>query len=124
MLLTYLTLLALFADVDEHRVAMCSHLYIAAAAAAAAAACRVGNGLEMVEHTDHGGGSSPDYTNTTLIDAMVTFIAAFGEQYNGDSRLGYVLLACSSLGQCNLPAQHTARHGTSLRRTSRHGTTQ
>ena len=49
------------------------------------------NGLTMVEHSDHGGGVSPDYTNSTLIDAMVSFIAAFGEQYNGDQRLGCVV---------------------------------
>lgn len=34
-------------------------------------------------------GVSPDYTNTTLIDAMVTLIQELARRYDGDPRIGF-----------------------------------
>ncbi len=41
-------------------------------------------------YTDHGGGCSPDYSNSTLQNAIVDFIAMFGTTYDGDNRLAFV----------------------------------
>ena len=37
-----------------------------------------------------GGGLCPDYTDEKMIAAMKEFIAAFGEQYDGDPRIGFI----------------------------------
>ncbi len=39
-----------------------------------------------------GGGLSPDYTNDSLFSALVNFIEAFGNRYDGDPRIGYIQL--------------------------------
>jgi hypothetical protein len=50
------------------------------------------NPVTYKAYTDYGGGSSPDYSNTRLIDQMVYVIAAFGARYDQDARLAYVQL--------------------------------
>ena len=50
----------------------------------------IDNGLTMRPYQDHGGGQSPDYGNEELIKALESFIAAFGRQYDGDPRIGFI----------------------------------
>lgn len=52
----------------------------------------INGGLSFNDYSDYGGGQSPDYTDPNLIQAMQNFIAAFGQRYDGDSRLGFVQL--------------------------------
>jgi hypothetical protein len=52
----------------------------------------VENGLRLTPYRDHGGGLSPDYGNDELIQALVDFVTAFGERFDGDPRLGYLTL--------------------------------
>ncbi len=39
-----------------------------------------------------GGGLAPDYNDETFRESMLNLIAAFGETYDGDSRVGYITL--------------------------------
>jgi hypothetical protein len=48
------------------------------------------HGLETCAYTGAGGGVSPDYTNTTLIQAMVDTITALGKAFDGDPRLAFL----------------------------------
>jgi hypothetical protein len=48
------------------------------------------DGLTFNKYTDYGGGQSPDYTNSTLIDAMTAAVTEFGRLYDTDQRLGFV----------------------------------
>ncbi len=48
--------------------------------------------VEMTAYTEFGGGLSPDYTDPALRQALVSFIEALGDQYDGDPRLGVVQL--------------------------------
>lgn len=41
-------------------------------------------------YTEHGGGCSPDYEHPDLKAAILDLIAALGERYDGDPRLGFV----------------------------------
>ena len=43
-------------------------------------------------YEDYGGGCSPDYADEDLLEAMTGLIAALGEAYDGDPRLGFVQL--------------------------------
>jgi hypothetical protein len=43
-------------------------------------------------YSDHGGGCSPDYDHPLLVDAMLGLIAALGDRYDADPRLGVVQL--------------------------------
>ncbi|QDT14520.1 DUF4832 domain-containing protein [Alienimonas californiensis] len=47
-------------------------------------------GLKMRRYSEHGGGRSPDYEDERLIAAMETTVAALGERYDGDPRLGFL----------------------------------
>jgi hypothetical protein len=47
-------------------------------------------GLTLAPYTEYGGGLSPDYENQSLLTALDSFIAAFGEQYDGDPRIGFI----------------------------------
>jgi len=49
-------------------------------------------GLKMNAYEAHGGGLSPDYSDESLLTALETFIAALGERYDGDPRIGYLTL--------------------------------
>lgn len=40
--------------------------------------------------TGDGSGRSPDYTDERLADALANFIAAFGAEFDGDPRLGFI----------------------------------
>ena len=48
------------------------------------------HGLETCAYTGAGGGVSPDYTNTMLIQAMVDTITALGKAFDGDPRLAFL----------------------------------
>ena len=51
--------------------------------------------LVMRSYHDHGNNGvslSPDYTNPHLRSALLRFIAAFGERYDGDPRIGFIQL--------------------------------
>lgn len=48
------------------------------------------------ELEDGSTGITPDYSNEYLQDALVSFINAFGEEYDGDSRIGFI--ECGLLG--------------------------
>eukprot|EP00957_Ditylum_brightwellii_P055002 4169235-Ditylum_brightwellii.AAC.1 len=50
----------------------------------------IDGGLQFNTYTTHGGGQSPDYTDTNLLQALDNFIAAFGAKYDGDPRLGII----------------------------------
>jgi hypothetical protein len=52
----------------------------------------IDNGLRLTPYREHGGGHSPDYANDELVQALVDFIAAFGERFDGDPRIGYLTL--------------------------------
>ncbi len=52
----------------------------------------VDHGVRLIPYTEHGGGLSPDYRNDELTQALLDFIAALGERYDGDPRLGYLTL--------------------------------
>lgn len=56
----------------------------------------IDQGLEMryYNEPDNLGGSGycPDYENLALRQSMKNFIQAFGEQYDGDARIGYITL--------------------------------
>ena len=47
-------------------------------------------GLKMRRYKQFGGGRSPDYEDERLVAALEAFIAALGERYDGDPRLGVV----------------------------------
>lgn len=47
-------------------------------------------GLTFNAFSAHGGGRSPDYHDSRLIDAFVAFAAALGAQYDGDPRIAAV----------------------------------
>ena len=50
-------------------------------------------GLELFYYPDFlGGGHSPNYGDVRLLNALQQFIAAFGERYDGDSRIGFINL--------------------------------
>jgi hypothetical protein len=49
-------------------------------------------GLKMTAYDDHGGGSSPDYSDERLLTALEAFIAALGERFDGDPRIAFVTL--------------------------------
>ena len=48
--------------------------------------------VDQFAYSDFGGGWSPDYTDPALRAAMDAFIAALGDQYDGDPRIGVVQL--------------------------------
>tara|TARA_B100001142_G_scaffold328271_1_gene387969 strand:+ start:1823 stop:3199 length:1377 start_codon:yes stop_codon:yes gene_type:complete len=48
--------------------------------------------VEMQSYTEHGGGMSPDYNNSELRAAISSFIQAFGEAYDGDTRIAVIQL--------------------------------
>ena len=50
----------------------------------------VDNGLVMNSYSTYGGGQSPDYTDSNLLQALQGFIAAFGARYDGDTRIGFI----------------------------------
>lgn len=50
----------------------------------------VEEGVELHPYEEWGGGLSPDYDHPAVVEAMEGFIAAFGERYDGDPRLGVV----------------------------------
>lgn len=50
----------------------------------------IDGGLGFNTYTTYGGGESPDYTDDNLRTALLQFIEAFGQKYDGDSRLGFV----------------------------------
>lgn len=52
----------------------------------------IDNGLRLTPYREHGGGHTPDYTHDELAQALVDFISAFGERYDGDPRIGYLTL--------------------------------
>jgi hypothetical protein len=47
-------------------------------------------GLQFNNYSEYGGGVSPDYSNATLISAVVQTIEAMGARYDGDPRIGYI----------------------------------
>eukprot|EP01121_Diplochlamys_sp_Union-15-3_P022821 TRINITY_DN9832_c0_g1_i1.p1 TRINITY_DN9832_c0_g1~~TRINITY_DN9832_c0_g1_i1.p1 ORF type:complete len:425 (+),score=68.04 TRINITY_DN9832_c0_g1_i1:127-1275(+) len=47
-------------------------------------------GLKFFTYTNDGGGVSPDWTNQTLISAMVSLIEAIGRKYDGDNRIAFI----------------------------------
>jgi hypothetical protein len=49
-------------------------------------------GLKMNRYEDYGGGKSPDYSDEKLIVTLESFIAAFGERFDGDPRIAFVTL--------------------------------
>lgn len=48
--------------------------------------------VKTTRYSVEGGGSSPDYGNRELVDMLLDFIAAFGAKYDGDKRLGCVMV--------------------------------
>ena len=52
----------------------------------------IDGGLKMNAYDDYGGGRSPDYSDENLIVALESFIAAFGERFDGDPRIAFVTL--------------------------------
>jgi len=46
--------------------------------------------VSCTPYSEHGGGCSPDYEHPALQEAMFGLIAALGERYDGDTRLGFV----------------------------------
>lgn len=53
--------------------------------------------VPMRSYGSHWNTSSPDYNNAFLLSALETFIAAFGERYDGDPRIGYIHLGLVGL---------------------------
>jgi hypothetical protein len=50
-------------------------------------------GIELLYYPDFlGGGNSPNYGDSILLDALQKFIIAFGKQYDGDSRIAFINL--------------------------------
>ncbi|MFT4692379.1 MAG: hypothetical protein ACJASX_002036 [Limisphaerales bacterium] len=52
----------------------------------------IDEGVKMRPYEDHGGGLSPDYEDERLVQALEKFIAAFGNKYDGDPRLGFLTI--------------------------------
>ena len=52
----------------------------------------VDQGLQFDSYSDHGGGQSPDYTDTLLLVALEQFIFALGANYDGDKRIAFIQL--------------------------------
>ena len=51
------------------------------------------DGLELFYYPDFlGGGYSPNYGDTKLLNALEQFVTAFGEMYDGDDRIGFINL--------------------------------
>jgi hypothetical protein len=50
----------------------------------------IDGGLDTTAYNDHGGGISPDYDDPNLVAALEAFIAAFGQQYDGDPRIAFI----------------------------------
>jgi hypothetical protein len=51
------------------------------------------DGLELFYYPDFlGGGYSPNYGDTRLLSALEQFIMAFGREYDGDPRIGFINL--------------------------------
>jgi hypothetical protein len=50
----------------------------------------IDGGLTFNEYSTYGGGQSPDYNDLNLKKALQQFIAAFGEKYDGDTRIAFV----------------------------------
>jgi hypothetical protein len=50
----------------------------------------IDGGLQFNTYTEHGGGESPNYNDTNLTQALVSFIAALGQRFDGDRRLGFI----------------------------------
>ena len=48
--------------------------------------------VEMRSYSEHGGGMSPDYNNSQLRAALLSFIEAFGQAYDGDNRIAVIQL--------------------------------
>ena len=48
--------------------------------------------VEMRSYSEHGGGMSPDYNNLELRAALSSFIQAFGQAYDGDTRIALIQL--------------------------------
>jgi len=48
------------------------------------------NGLKFFQYSNYGGGVSPDWTNETLISAIVSLIKELGRVYDGDKRIGFI----------------------------------
>lgn len=44
------------------------------------------------QYTEHGGGCAPDYSSPELQSAILNFIAAFGDTYDGDKRIAFIQL--------------------------------
>ncbi len=47
-------------------------------------------GVSLTSYSDYGGGLSPDYEDERLVSAMESLIAALGQQYNADPRIGFI----------------------------------
>lgn len=47
-------------------------------------------GVQVRRYDAFGGGECPDYSNPTLMNALIGFIRAFGASYDGDPRIGFV----------------------------------
>jgi len=47
-------------------------------------------GLKCTKYTTYGGGCSPDYNNEQFQNALISFIEAFGQSYDGDSRIAFI----------------------------------
>jgi hypothetical protein len=47
-------------------------------------------GLQFNNYTAHGGGRSPYYNDTNLLYALKVFIAALGQKYDTDKRVGFI----------------------------------
>ena len=52
----------------------------------------IDGGLQLNSYNSNGGGMSPDYNDANLMLALEQFIAAFGANYDGDSRIGFIQL--------------------------------
>eukprot|EP01084_Bolivina_argentea_P011574 21631_1 len=52
----------------------------------------IDDGLQFDSYSDYGGGQSPDYSDTNLKSALINFITALGNQYDGDKRIAVIQL--------------------------------
>lgn len=50
----------------------------------------IDQGLATRKHTEFGGGLCPDYSDPKLIEALLSFIRALGERYDGDPRIAFL----------------------------------
>lgn len=50
----------------------------------------IAGGLKFNSYSRWGGGLSPDYSDSNLLAAITAFVAAFGRQYDGDPRIGFI----------------------------------